>query len=157
MTKYLIQRVLRGILSVIIVVAIVMLLVYTLIDKEQVFKMDGLYTKKQSNDRIEYKNQQWESYGYLDYVTYADYLIELLDSGEISQETYDQAILFGYTAEDDNPVAKEYVGKFSEYYQSKGYTVTRLDADFASKSGDKLKTGGAQKLFATINTPVTPK
>jgi len=32
--------------------------------------------------------QQWEQFGYLDYVPYADYLTELVKSGELAEEDY---------------------------------------------------------------------
>ncbi len=42
MTKYLLSRLLRGLVSVVIVVTIVMLLVYTLMDRELIFAKDSM-------------------------------------------------------------------------------------------------------------------
>ena len=154
MAKYLVKRLLRGIVSIIIVVAVIMLLVFTLIEKEYVFKMDSLIGKKQNNDKVEYKYSSWENYGYLDYVPYSDYMSELLKSGEIDQESYDAAIKFAPTAEQDSEIAAEYVAKFTQYYESKGYTIARYDAEYAVEAAKRLKQGGAQRLFAYRNTPV---
>ena len=46
MTKYLLRRLLHGLISVIIVVAIVMLLIYSLTDREKIFGSDPLFSKK---------------------------------------------------------------------------------------------------------------
>ena len=83
MTKYLINRILRGLLSVVAVVAIVMLLIYSLMNRDQIFAQDSVYSHMKSNAKEVYKMQQWEKYGYLDYVPYADYLKMLLQNGDI--------------------------------------------------------------------------
>ena len=95
MTKYLIGRILRGLLSVIFVVAIVMILIYSCLDRSLIFASDPTFTKKTSNAKVIYQYQQWEKYGYLDYVTYADYLLELKKEGEISEEDYTKAVKLG--------------------------------------------------------------
>ena len=78
MTKYLINRILRSLLSVFIVVAVVMVLIYTCMDRELIFFADPLYSKQQNNSKEVYKQQKFEEYGYTDYVSYTDYLKELL-------------------------------------------------------------------------------
>lgn len=70
MTKYLIKRLLRGLLSIIVVVAIVMILIYSLLDKQSIFAADTNYTKLTNNAKIVYMNRMWQNYGYQDYVTY---------------------------------------------------------------------------------------
>ena len=140
MIKYLLKRLLHGLISVVIVVAIVMTLVYSLMNRDLIFAQDPQYTKKQENQAITYKYTKWEAYGYLDYVTYAEYLTMLRDSGEIDDETRAAAAKFGKTEEADSEIAKEYVAKFKEYYESKGYEVERLD--YVKKVKQK------QELFA---------
>lgn len=131
MTKYLINRIIRGLLSVIAVVAIVMLLVYVCLDKKQIFAKDGTYAKQQGNGKTVYEMQQWEKYGYLDYVPYADYLKSLLQNGEITQETYDAAVKLNKQEKNDSKIVAQYVKQFTDYYESKGYEVTRLKGDSA--------------------------
>ena len=77
MAKYLLKRLLHGLLSIIVVVAIVMIMIYSLLDRNLVFAADPVYTKMANNQKEAYKYRLWEEYGYLDYVTYADYINEL--------------------------------------------------------------------------------
>lgn len=145
MTKYLLRRIIGGIFSVIVVVAIVMLLVYGCLDREIIFSFDPVYSKQVSNSRTVYRYRQWEKYGYLDYVHYTEYLSQLVRNGEINDETRIAAQEIATTANGDSAIVKQYVDKFTEYYKSQGYTVTRLNADI---KGGKLQNGGAQQLFA---------
>ena len=146
MAKYLINRIIRGIISVIIVVGVVMLLIYTLMDRMLIFAADPSYNKKQNNDKVIYRYQQWESFGYLDYVTYQDYLVQLKADGEIDETTRAAAVSLGRNADYDGEVAKIYVEKFKEYYESQGYTVTRLDAKYGTRD---VLPGGSTKYFAS--------
>lgn len=152
MSKYLIKRILHGLISVIIVVMAVMLLVYTAIDREKIFMMDPLIQKKAANDKTAYKYQCWEDYGYLDYVPYADWLKKLASDGEIDEETRAAAVAIGRSEADDAAIVSEYVSKYTDYYKSKGYTVVRLDAVY--QSNKQLAKGGSQKLFAWKNISV---
>jgi len=141
--------------SVIIVVAVVMILIYSCLNKDLIFAKDSNFSKLKSNAKQTYKMQQWEKYGYLEYIPYTDWLKTLLKEGEIDQETYDAAVKFGDTESDDEGVAAEYVKKFYEKYDDKnGYDVERLDADKLKK---KYKEGGRPALYAYRNTPVTTR
>ncbi len=146
MTKYLLKRLLHGLISVVIVVAIVMILVFSLMDRDLVFASDGTFTKRVNNDRIIYKYTQWEKYEYLDYVPYGEYLSKLARDGEIDEETRAAAVTIGRYADKDSEITKEYVKKFTDYYEAQGYTVVRLDP--VMLSGTKLDAGGRQQLFA---------
>ncbi len=152
MTKYLLGRLLRGIISIILVVAVVMILLYTLIDKNNIFLGNGIYQKKQKNEREVYKYSCWEDYGYLDFVPYSDYLIELCKNGEISLDTQHEAAMIGFTPADDPAIVAEYAAKFKEKYEDLGYTVVRLDAEL--KSATTVKPGCTQQYFAYKNTPL---
>lgn len=153
MTKYLINRILRGLLSVVAVVAIVMLLIYSLMNRDQIFAQDSVFSHMQSNEKETYKMRRWEEYGYLDYVPYGDYLVELKKNGEISDETYTNAVKLAFKAKDDSAATKEFVEKFTEYYESRGYKVRRLDADVLPGTV-RLKPGGAPALFAYRDVPL---
>ena len=146
MTKYLINRILRGIGSVIIVVGVVMILIYSCMDRDMIFVKDPLYTKQMHNAKEVYKMQQWEDFGYLDYVSYADWLKSELRAGNIDQETYNEVIKFGDTASADSAKTSEYVKKFKSEYESKGYTFQRLDAK--KKAGiSKYHPGGEPRIY----------
>lgn len=151
MTKYLLKRILRGLISVAIVVGVVMVLIYSCLDRTLIFANDPNYNKQKSNAKNIYQMQQWEKYGYVDYVPYADYLTELLKKGDLDDETYKKAVRFADKPEKDNEVAAEYVQKFKEAYEAKGYNVVRLNGD---KMGNKYKDGGKPRLYAYRDIPL---
>ncbi len=151
MRKYLINRIIRGLIAIICVVAIIMLLIYSLMDRSLIFAADALYNKQSSNQKKAYRYRKWEEYGYLDYVPYADYLLEITLNGEITEEQRAEAVKFGRTPAQDSAAAKKYVAQFTEYYESRGYEVIRLDAVM---SGNKVVTGGSEQLFAVKDKPL---
>ena len=122
-TKYLLNRLLRGLLSVVVVVALVMILVYSLVDREAIFRQDPVYTKKLNNEREVYRYVTWEEFGYLDYVSYSDYLIGLEEEGKLTTEERTKAALIGQTADKDPDNVAKYVREFTEFYEIQGYTV----------------------------------
>jgi oligopeptide transport system permease protein len=152
MTKYLIKRIIHGIVSVIIVVGIVMIMIYSLMNRNLIFASDSVYSKMGNNLKTTYKYQTWEQYGYLDYVPYADWLQELAANGGIDEETRSSAVALGRTADADSETTAEYAAKFAEYYEAQGYTVIRLDA--VMQSGTKVADGGQQQLFAYRDVPL---
>ena len=83
----------------------------------------------------------------MDYVPYADYINELARNGELDEETRSSAVSIG-RADDgsqDNETAAKYIKQFTDYYQSQGYTVTRLKAVVVR---NKVANGGQPQLFA---------
>ena len=153
MTKYLINRILRSLCSVVIVVGIVMVMIYSALDRNLIFAQDPQFSHVKSNAKAVYMMQQWEKYGYLDYVPYADWLKGLLQEGEIDQETYSSVVKFGNKPSQDSDAVAEYVAKFTEYYESQGYTVERKEADMKGKT-KKYQDGGEPRLYAYKDIPV---
>jgi len=151
MGKYFLKRLLRGCFSVVIAVSIIMIMLFVWMDKTQIFAEDEQYAKLSNNQKITYMYTMWEKYGYLDLVSYNDYLNALAASGEIDEDFKSSIATIGRTADGDSGDVKEYVRKFTETYTEMGYTVTRLDAVMATAS--RVATGGGQTLFATLNTP----
>lgn len=151
MGKYLINRIIRGLISVVIVVAIVMILIYSLMDRELIFSKDTLYTRQHNNQKVTYRYSKWEEYGYLDYVPYAEYLQQITDAGEIDEETRSAAVGIGRTADKDSDLVKQYVAQFTEYYESQGYKIERVNAIV---QGKKVVDGGQQLLFAYKDVPL---
>lgn len=154
MTKYLINRIIRSIFSVIIVVGIVMVLIYSCLDRNLVFAQDPNYTHVKSNSKEVYMMQQWEKYGYVDYVPYADFLKELLRNDEIDQKTFDEAVKLSAKEKSDNKVTAEYAKRFRETYEAKGYTVERLQGKTKGNS-KKYQDGGEPRLYAHKDIPLT--
>ena len=151
MTKYVVNRLLRGFLSVAIMVVIVMVMIFTLMDRQLIFASDAMFSKKTFNAKETYMYSKWEEYGYLDYVTYADYLLQLTKDGTITEETRAEAVKLGRTAQKDSDLTAQYVQEFEDYYTSRGYEVKRLDTKM---SGKKVAQGGQAALFAFKDKPI---
>ena len=151
MVNYFFRRLLRGCVSVAVAVSIIMLLLFVLLDKTLIFAEDEQYQKLANNQRTNYMYTVWEKYGYLDLVSYNDYLNELVASGELDEDLKARIATIGRTPEKDSDEVKKYVQQFTDYYSSQGYTVTRLDAVMASPN--RVANGGGQSLFAIFNTP----
>ncbi len=155
MAKYLLKRIIHGLVSIAIVIAIVMIMIYSLLDRNLIFAKDTTYSHQSNNQKEVYKYAKWEEYGYLDYVPYADWLQQLTDDGEIDEETRSKAVGLGRTEAQDSELVAEYVEKFKNYYESKGYKTRRLDAVMMNKK--KFANGGQQQLFAYKNIPLTSR
>jgi len=156
MIKYLISRLLRGLISVTVVIAVIMVLIYTCLDKQAIFAADPSFAKQKSNNRSVYMMEQWEKYGYLDYVSYGEYLQEKLAAGSLSSEDYTAAAKLGKTAQADGPLTAELVGEFTQVYRGKGYTVERLEGLTVGNS-KKYREGGSPRLYAYRDVPVTTR
>lgn len=149
MAKYVLGRALRGLLSVIIVVAVVMVLIYSCLDRNLVFANDPVFSKHKSNAQEVYKMRKWEEFGYLDYVSYEEYL-----SGQVTDpQVYEQAVKLGDVSVADNPVAAEYITRFTAEYEKDGYTVVRLNGKKKGNTTNYLE-GGEPRLYACKDTPL---
>ena len=153
MSKYLINRIFRALLSVVMVVGVIMVMVYSFLDKESIFSTDPVFSKQRINGRESYMMQQWENFGYLDYVTFSDYMKAERNSGNIDQETYNEAVKLGKAPENDSELTAKYVKEFTEKYESEGYEITRLDGQYKPRT-KKYKEGGDPRLFAHKDIPL---
>ncbi len=153
MTKYLINRILRSLVSVIIVIGVIMTMIYTFLDKQSIFATDPVFTKQKSNAKQIYMMQQWEQFGYLDYVPFSEYLLSEQRAGNLSSDEYATAAKLGRDADADGDLTAEYVKKFSEKYEKEGYEVVRLDGDTQGRT-KKYKDGGEPRLYAYKDIPV---
>ena len=153
MTKYLINRILRSICSIVIVVGVVMVMIYSALDRNLIFAQDAQYTKVKENAKTIYCLQQWEKYGYLDYIPYADWMKEQLRDGKIDQETFNEAVKLAKTADADSELTQQYAAQFKEEMEADGYDVERLDGVTKVKS-KKYKEGGDPRLYAVKDIPV---
>jgi len=152
MTKYLIKRVLRGIFSIFIVVTIVMVMIYSMIDRNQVFAQDPMFLKVSNNQKTVYKYRKWQEFGYIDYLTFADYMQKQFDEGKVDEETRRKAVSIGRKPEKDSEETAEYVAQFEAYCAANGYTVQRLNAVMATPK--KVASGGNPQLFAYRDRPL---
>ncbi|MBQ9036560.1 MAG: ABC transporter permease [Erysipelotrichaceae bacterium] len=152
MTKYLLKRLLHGLFSVVAVVALVMMLIYSLMDRNLIFANDPQYTKLNNNIKKIYQYQQWKSYGYIEYDNYDDFISRLHSAGEISDSDYETAKKLGRDATKDSATTKKYVQMFTDYYDDLGWDVTRLNA--ISYGGNRIASGGDPKLVASRDIPL---
>ena len=153
MAKYVLKRLIHGLISSFIVVAIVMIMIYSMLDKNLIFKADTVYTNYGNNEKVAYSFRKWEEYGYLDYLTYNEYLLKLVENGELDEDTRTSVASFGKKPENDSDKVAEYVKKFNDYCAANGYTVVRLNA--IMMNGKKYASGGQQQLFAYKDLPIT--
>lgn len=148
MKKYVFKRILASIFSLLVVVAVVMLLVYSAIERNVIFQQDDIWNKRSNNDQKMYEYAQYQKFGYLSYIDYGSFLkqkyLEEYGEGYDSQESFatDRKII-------QKP--KEYlenasVQDFIKTYEAKGYEIKYLEP-VVSKSG-KVKKGGDAQLLA---------
>ena len=156
MTKYLINRILRALISVIIVVGVIMVMVYTFLNKQSIFATDPVFTKQKLNGKEVYMMQQWELFGYLDYINYTDFLRDELRAGNIDEEAYLDAAKLGKTAKDDSELTAQYAAEFIEKMEEEGYEIVRLDGHTKAKT-KKYKDGGEPRLFAYKDIPLSKR
>ena len=152
MTKYLLKRILRALLSVVLVIAVIMVMIYAFLDREAIFSSDPTYPKKLNNDKEVYKMEQWERFGYVDYIPYADYLQEELEAGNITQSERDAVASIGAKADQDSKAIAKHVEAFTQKYRSQGYKVIRLPG--IKLGASKYINGGKPYLFAYRDVPL---
>lgn len=109
---YILKRLIRSILSILIIMVIVFVMVYTLVPRENIFFEDNTYRKLggKPDEKTEYVYTTWEKLGYLDYVKINDYCLELYEAGSEQMKT---------AIEPDSQETKDFIA----LYESKGYTV----------------------------------
>lgn len=133
MGKYLLKRLLHGIFSIIVVVAIVMVLIFSLLDRGAIFATDPVYSKKAGNQKTVYEYQQWEKYGYVEFVLYNEFINEQIEEGNLTEEEGTEAKALGLTAADDAQIVTDWIQKFTETYEALGYDIVRLNGKTNSK------------------------
>ena len=148
MKRYMGKRILFSIFSLLVVVATVMLLVYSLINRNVIFQMDDTWNKKSSNDRTVYEYTMFSKYGYLDYTDYTTFLKNKYEPLYGSEYTKNADYKADKEAiQDENAYLENAsVQEFIKQYESKGFEIDYL-TPARSKSG-KVKNGGNGYLLA---------
>ena len=153
MRKYLFKRILFSIFSLLVVVMVVMLLVYTAINRNVIFQQDDVWNKRSNNDQRMYEYAQFQKYGYLTYADYSSFVKQKYI--EIYGDDYEKQKDF---TNDRKAIQKaDYlenatVQEFIETYKAKGWEIKYLEP-VKFKSG-KVKTGGNAYLVAVNELPV---
>ena len=156
MKKYLFKRILFSIFSLLVVVMVVMLLVYTAIERNVIFQQDDVWNKRSNNDKIMYEYAQYQKYGYLNYVDYSSFVkskyVEMYgDEYEKNEGFKTDRTAIQKADYLENASVQEFISK----YEAEGYTIRYLEP-VKFKSG-KIKTGGSAYLVAVHDLPVTTR
>ncbi len=128
MRKYLIKRILFSIFSIFVVVGAVMMIVYSAIDRSNIFNTDPVYSHLAYNEKTVYEYSKYEKYGYLTYSTYGTFVGNKYKAkyGDdyATHEDYKAAIeaIKDETTYKDNADVKD----FYSTYSSQGYEVIYL-------------------------------
>ena len=147
---YMWKRLLRSILSIMIIMLIVFTMIFTLVPRENIFFEDSTYRKlsSKSDDKTEYVYSTWEKLGYLDYVRINDYCLELYAAGSPEMTK---------AVEPDSQESKDFV----DLYTSKGYTVEKYLGNgryYAYKDIPVIKRMASWLAhLIVIDTPMTVK
>ena len=148
MKKYMFKRILFSIFSLLVVVACVMLLVYSLTERSVIFQQDDTWQKKNNNDRTVYENIQYQKYGYLEYIDYSNFLTskykELYGEKYSENEDYikDKKAIQNAKIYDKNASVKEFIAK---YEGKAGYELVYLKP--MTYGSGKQKPGGSGYLY----------
>ena len=147
---YIWKRLLRSLLSVMIIMLIVFTMIFTLVPRENIFFEDSTYRKlaSKSDDKTEYVYSTWEKLGYLDYVRINDYCQEIYGAGSPEMAA---------AVEPDSKDSQEFV----DLYTSKGYTVEKYLGNgryYAYKDIPVIKRMGSWLAhLIVIDTPMSVK
>ncbi len=74
MKRYIWKRVFKSLFSIFMVTSIVIVMLYTMIPREKVFRNDQSINKMKGDAKMVYQNSRLEQLGYLDYMTQSDIL-----------------------------------------------------------------------------------
>ena len=147
---YIWKRLLRSLLSVMIIMLIVFTMIFTLVPRENIFFEDSTYRKlaSKSDDKTEYVYSTWEKLGYLDYVRINDYCQEIYGAGSPEMAA---------AVEPDSKDSQDFV----DLYTSKGYTVEKYLGNgryYAYKDIPVIKRMGSWLAhLIVIDTPMSVK
>ncbi len=149
MRNYLLKRILFSLFSLLVVVATVMLLVYSLIDRSVIFQTDDTWNKRNLNERTIYEYMQYQRYGYLTYQDYTEFVrakyTELYGDSYNTQAQFKEDI--AAIQKENTYLENATVQEFIAEYAAKGYNVQYLQP-VRFKSG-KVKPGGTGYLIAS--------
>lgn len=155
MGKYIWKRIFFSILSLLVVTWLVMLLVYSLTDRSVIFQTDDVWNKRSNNDRILYEYTQYQKYGYLEFENFTSFnkskWSEIYGESFESSDEYKAAKNLIQKVGDDY-LQDETVQEFIQLYESKGYTIVRLDPIRYATGAKQLKPGGTGYLLLSARS-----
>ena len=105
MKKYIFGRVIRSIISILAVVSLAIVLVYSLMPRKKVFENDPTFSKVKGDEKTTYMYQKWEDLGYLDFQEQSDLCLfssdynACMSEGKELEEILDKYAADGYNTE----------------------------------------------------------
>ncbi len=148
MRKYMLKRILFSIFSLLVVLVVVMLLIFTLTDRRVILQTDETWLKRSGNERTMYEYTMFQKYGYLQFANYADFAAKKYK--EIYGEEYSKQDAFNADIKaiqkTDSYTSNATVQEFIAEYEAKGWDITYLEP--LTFRGGKLKPGGKAFLLA---------
>ena len=128
MKKYLLKRILFSIFALFVVVGTVMVLVYSLIDRELIFVNDPVMIKKKYNEVEVYKLQKYEDYGYITYESYTSEINKKYEEkyGPSYNENQDYKDALNALYNENTYLTNTDVAEFVTKYKTQGYEILYL-------------------------------
>ncbi|MBQ6645980.1 MAG: ABC transporter permease [Clostridia bacterium] len=142
------RRILFAVFSLLVVIMAVMLLVYSLINRNVIFQTDDVWNKKTLNDKAVYEYQQYQRFGYLDYDNYTIFLKNKYDPVYGADYTKnadykaDKAAIQDKETYLENPSVQEFIAAAG----AKGWKVVYLEPQLTPRG--KVKDGGTGYLLS---------
>ncbi|MGB4984781.1 MAG: ABC transporter permease [Erysipelotrichaceae bacterium] len=76
MRNYILGRVVRSIIAILVVVSIALVILYNMIPRSKIFENDPVLQKVKGDDAVVYKYNKWQELGYLDFKQAKDFCAE---------------------------------------------------------------------------------
>ena len=156
MKRYLLKRILFSLFALIVVVGIVMVLVYSLIDRSLIFVGDPMVTKKANNELEIYHLQQWQKYGYLRYTDYSSFVYNefVKEKGDdFDREDVEYTTALSAIKDPNTYLENNYVKEFYEKFKKDNYTVEYMAPKYKTVYEKDPETGKRVEKKSILSQP----
>ncbi len=125
MKRYLAKRLLFSLFSLIVVTGTVMLLIYTLMDRNAILATDGNRNKYQGNQLVVHDYNTFQEFGYLTFSNYGNWLATKYQEkyGDDYATREDYTVALNAIQDENKYKTNPDVMEFTAYYQGKGYEI----------------------------------
>ncbi len=172
MGKYILKRIGRSILSLIAIMIFTIILIYSLMNKDTLVAKQEQYQKTSNNERLMFKYQVWEDYGYIETYDYVNFCAVKYDRGtedfnrcEDIEQVFESKQKYceittsrlgysdcmakdrDYLVDSDIPEIKEFIDK----YTKAGYTIVRANPVPQDVYDDAYNPGNDENTDNTIS------
>lgn len=154
MAKYLLKRILFSLFALIVVTGIVMVLVYTYTNRNDLLKSDDNWKKRSGNEQKLYEYTVFQRYGYLEFVDYTTFLKTKYLETEGESYTQNEDYKKAKNAISDSATFQDYpdVAEFIDKYYGEGYDFVYMPV--LKYASGKEKAGGGAILLAVSEKSV---